>query len=99
SSMRMPNVGGIPYLAPALKQVQERIVATRNKPVALKRDKSINSIFYTYLPSHRNISYFKLDELLEYCQYNGVACPELEHIATQRYFYDPIVEITPGQAE
>jgi DNA mismatch repair protein MutS len=99
SALRMPNVGGIPYLASALKQVQTRIVATANKPVALKRDKSINSIFYTYLPSDRNISYFKLDELLAYCRHNGVIYPELQTLAARRFFYDPAVGITPGEAE
>jgi DNA mismatch repair protein MutS len=99
SSLRMPNIGGIPNLDVLLKQVQARIVATSNKPVALKRDKSINSIFYTYIPSGRNISYRKLDELVAYCHDNGVACPELETIQSQRYFYDPVVAIQPGEAE
>ncbi len=99
STLRMPNVGGIPHLEPALKQVQARIVATPGKAVALKHDKSINSIFYTYLPSKRNISYFKLDELVAYCQNNGVAYPELSTLIGRRYFYDPVVEVAPGEAE
>ncbi len=99
SKLRMPNVGGIPFLAPALKSVQSRIVATPAKPVALKRNKSINSIFYTYVPSDRNISYFKLDELLAYCDQNGVAYPELSTLAQRRYFYDPVIEIRTGEAE
>ncbi|MBI4770695.1 MAG: hypothetical protein HY784_09900, partial [Chloroflexi bacterium] len=99
SSLRMPNVGGIPYLAPALKQVQARIVATPDKPVALKHDKSINSIFYTYLPAGRNVSYFKFDELLAYCDHNGVPYPELQTLADRRYFYDAVAEITSGEAE
>jgi DNA mismatch repair protein MutS len=99
SALRMPNVGGIPYLAAALKEVQGHIVAKPNKPVALKRNKSVNSIFYTYLPTNRNVSYFKLDELLAYCDQNGVAYPELETLAARRYFYDPVVEVAPGEAE
>jgi len=99
SSIRMPNIGGIPYLKDTLKQIQARIVATANKPVALKRDKSINSIFYTYIPTNRNISYNKLDELVVYCQHNGVACPELEDLQAQRYFYDRVVATEPGEAD
>jgi DNA mismatch repair protein MutS len=99
STLRMPNVGGIPYLAPALKRLQARIVATPHKPVALKRIKSINSIFYTYLPSRRNISYFKLSELVDYCRHNDVPFPEIQTLAERRYFYDPVAKTTSGEAE
>jgi DNA mismatch repair protein MutS len=99
SSLRMPNIGGIPHLAQPLKAVQARIAATPNKPVALKRNKRISSIFYTYLPNRRNISYHKLDELMTYCRENGVATPELDELHRNRYFYDPIVEIEYGEAE
>jgi DNA mismatch repair protein MutS len=99
SAVRMPNVGGIPHLNSALKQVQSRIVATQGKPVALKCNKSVNSIFYTYIPNGRNISHAKLDELIAYCGENGVACPELESIPTNCYFYDRVASIEPGEAE
>ncbi len=99
SNLRMPNVGGIPYLQALLKTIQTRIVNTLNKPVALKHNKSINSIFYTYLPSGRNISYYKLEELIQYCHENGVACPELELLLQRRYFYDPVIKIEAGRAE
>jgi DNA mismatch repair protein MutS len=99
SEVRMPNIGGIPHLAGTLKAVQERIVATAGKPVALKHNKGINSIFYTYIPSQRNISYSKLDELLTYCSQNGVACPELQALQTRKYFYDRVSTLGTGNAE
>ncbi|HID87163.1 MAG TPA: hypothetical protein EYP55_07255, partial [Anaerolineae bacterium] len=99
SDRRMPNIGGIPHLERALKQVQARIVAAKDKPVALKRNKSINSIFYSYIPSGRNISYDKLDELIAYCHQSGVECPELEALQTKRYFYDYITAVEPGEAD
>jgi DNA mismatch repair protein MutS len=98
SHLRMPNVGGIPYLPGDLKRIQARIVAKTGKPQALKKNKSINSIFYTYLPTGRNISYFKLEELQAYCRQNDVPCPELDALAQRRYFYDPIVEVSSGEA-
>ncbi len=98
SDLRMPNVGGIPHLERTLKTIQQRIVAKTDKPVALKRVKSINSIFYTYIPQGRNISYRKLDELIDYCHQNDIPCPELEEIRANHYFYDPIVEKRPSRA-
>ncbi|HVG32905.1 MAG TPA: hypothetical protein VM911_07490, partial [Pyrinomonadaceae bacterium] len=97
SDVRMPNIG-IPHLDGMLKELQARIVATSGKPLALKHNKSINSIFYTYIPSKRNISYHKLDELISYCHQNGVLSSELEIIQKQRYFYDSVVTIEPGEA-
>src|SRR5207245_11778118 len=90
SSLRRPNKGGIPHLVLLLKEVQARIVAKRDKPLALKRVKSVNSIFYTYIPTRRNLSYAKLEELISYCRFNGVDCAELEAIHCRRYFYDQI---------
>ena len=98
SDVRMPNLG-IPNLNVTLKKIQHRIVNTKNKPVALKKDKKINSIFYTYLPNNRNISYNKLQELIDYCQNNGVACNELEEINSNHYFYDTIKSIENSEAE
>ena len=99
SARRMPNVGGIPHLEGLLKQIQARIVATPDKPVALKRNKRINSVFYTDLPNGRNISYDKLDELIAYCHDNHVECAELEELQAQRYFYDPVARLESGEAE
>ncbi len=99
SELRRPNIGSIPFLANVLKRVQTAIVATSDKPVALKRDKSINSIFYTYLPNGRNISYSKLDELISYCQHNGVSCPELESLQQKRYLYEPVVAVETGESD
>jgi DNA mismatch repair protein MutS len=99
SAKRMPNIGGIPRLEKTLKTIQARIVATPNKPVALKRNKRINSIFYTYLPTHRRLSYAKLTELLAYCLENGVPAPEIAGILQNHYFYDRITSIEPGEAE
>jgi DNA mismatch repair protein MutS len=99
SGLRRPNKGGIPHLAPLLKVVQARIVAKRDKPVTLKRVKSVNSIFYAYIPLKRNLSYAKLGELIGYCRGNGVACGELEEIQARRYFYDRVRSVSPGEAE
>lgn len=97
SGLRRPNVGGIPHLGDTLKQVQAQIVATPNKPVALKHNKRINSIFYTYIPNGRHISYDKLDELIDYCRQNNVPYPTLETLAQNRYFYDYVDDIQNGQ--
>jgi DNA mismatch repair protein MutS len=99
STLRMPNKGGIPYLAALLKEVQARIVAKQDKPVALKRVKAINSIFYTYLPCNRNLSYGKLGALIEYCHQSRVACGELEAIHSRRYFYDEVKSVADGQSQ
>ncbi len=99
SSLRMPNIGGIPHLSKTLKAIQARIVATTDKPIALKRNKSINSIFYTYLPSGRRLSYAKLEELAEYCRQSNVPAPELDELLANRYFYDGIQRIEEGEAE
>jgi DNA mismatch repair protein MutS len=50
----------------------------------------------------RNISYRKLEELITYCQVNGVNCIELislQQLHQRHYFYDQIVKIEPGEAE
>jgi len=96
SDLRRPNVGSIPYLETTLKAIQRRIVGTQGKPVALKKVKNINSIFYTYIPNKRNISYEKLAELAAYCHQNGVPCPELDVLLERRYFYDQIVATEPA---
>lgn len=93
SKLRMPNYG-IPYLNQLLKDVQRRIVNKKNKAIALKKVKEINSIFYTYLPKNSNISYNKLNELINYCKLNKVNCQELEGIFNNYYLYEPIVKIT-----
>ncbi|MEN3002681.1 MAG: DNA mismatch repair protein MutS [Armatimonadota bacterium] len=99
SSLRHPNIGEIPYLEPVLRRIHERIVQNQDKLVALKRNKSISSIFYTYLHNGRNISYRKLAELIAYCKENGIACEELEALSRQAYHYDSIVRIEHGRAE
>jgi DNA mismatch repair protein MutS len=98
SDLRRPNIG-IPNLTETLKNIQLRIVSTRNKPVALKKVKSINSIFYTYLPNGRNVSYRKLQELIDYCKNNGVLCGELENLNSNHYFYDTIKSVEESEAE
>lgn len=98
SDVRRPNID-IPHLAVPLRAVQARIVAKHDNPLALKRVTDINSIFYTYLPQGRNVSYRKLNELIAYCAQSGIACPELQAVSGQRYFYDPVVNIERGTAE
>jgi DNA mismatch repair protein MutS len=95
---RHPNIGGVPYMTSLLKQIQARIVEARDKPVALKRVKDVNSIFYTYLPNERNPSYDKLQELSDYCHENKVPCAELDNILDRRYFYDSVVEVESEEA-
>lgn len=86
SVLRMPNYG-IPYMKNILKEVQTRIVSTKNKKTSLKKVKNINSIFYTYLPNNRNVSYKKLKELIDYCNENGVYIRDLEKIYENNYHY------------
>jgi DNA mismatch repair protein MutS len=99
SSLRRPNKGGIPHLGPLLKAVHQRIVATVNKPVALKKVKTINSIFFTYIPTKRNLSRAKLGQLITYCDSSGVACDELKKVHANRHFYDRVETLTPGEAQ
>ncbi len=99
SARRLPNIGGIPYLEQTLKTIQARIVARRDKPEALKRNRRISSIFYTYLPSGRRLSYAKLTELAEYCRRNGVAAPEIESLLENRFFYDSIESVEESRGE
>jgi len=89
SKLRMPNYG-IPYMKNILKELQNRIVTKTNKLIAIKKVKNINSIFYTYLPTKRNISHKKLKELITYCELNNVNCEELKVIFNNNYFYDSI---------
>ncbi|BAP56960.1 MutS 1 protein [Thioploca ingrica] len=98
---RRPN-RGIPYLEDVLRQLHARIVKTSHKPISLERAPKIRSIFSSYLRQQRNISYRKLEELITYCQVNGVNCIELislQQLHQRHYFYDQIVKIEPGEAE
>jgi DNA mismatch repair protein MutS len=97
-TLRMPNLG-IPNFSDILKNIQHRIVATQNKSIALKKVKSINSIFYTYLPNGRNISYRKLQELIDYCKVNNVLCNDLENVNSNKYFYDTVKSIENSEAD
>ncbi len=99
SNIRRPNVGGIPHLERQLKEVQQRIVAHTEKQETLKSVKNVNSIFYTYIPNGRNVSYAKLGELIDYCVRNGVNCEELEEIYANRYFYDRVVHVETGEGD
>lgn len=99
TDLRMPNVDSIPYMAWSLKQLQSAIAGKREKVLALKRVKHINSIFYTYLPNQRNISYRKLGELLGYCQLNGITCEEFDQIKARHYFYDKVAQTEESEAE
>jgi len=92
SNVRMPN-DGIPHLKYILKEIQTRIVEKKDKITSLKKMKNINSIFYTYIPNNRNISYHKLKELVEYCNNNDVKCGELNHFLKNNYFYDSIANV------
>ncbi len=98
SATRMPNIG-IPHLSGILKEVQSQLVLNPNKITTLKQNKKINSIFYTYLPNNRNISFQKLDELIDFCRTNNVINQPLEEIAHRHYFYDTIENIETSEAE
>ena len=96
----LPNFG-VPYLEPLLKQVHRCIVETPQKPIALKDDKAVSSVFYTYLPKGSAPSHRMLKRVLAYCQASGVAgtaVTELERLVACRYLYDAIVAIEPSQA-
>ena len=92
-------MGGIPHLAPLLKEVQQRIVEQEGKAESLKSVKRVNSIFYTYIPTGRNVSYAKLKELIDYCTRNGVDCSELRTIYENHYFYDRVAKVERGESE
>jgi DNA mismatch repair protein MutS len=92
----------IPYLTAVLKQIHKRIVETRNKHVALENAPNVHAIFSTYLSKKRDISYGKLNELIAYCQANGVDCVELaqlQQLQKRHYFYDRITKIEAGEAD
>ncbi len=98
STKRHPNYG-IPHLKHLLKQLHQRIVATPNKPLSLKKDRQIASIFYDYVPRNCNISYQTLAALIEYCDLNAIECEELKAIQQRHYFYDAIVSIEASNGE
>ncbi|MBM3152514.1 MAG: hypothetical protein FJZ96_10000 [Chloroflexi bacterium] len=97
SDKRMPNIGGIPHLFRTLKTIQARIVARKDKPEALKHNKRINSIFYTYIPTNRRLSYAKLAELSAYCHRNGVDAREIDSVLKNRFFYDTVESVEEGK--
>jgi len=101
SSLHMTNVDSIPYLGNVLKQIQKEIVENRDlipHKDKLKYNKSIGNIFYTYLRLNRNLSYFKLQELIDYCCKYKISHQNLENIAKNHYFYDKIVKIEHSKA-
>jgi len=98
--LRMPNFG-VPYVASLLKQTHQCIVQTSNKPIALKRNKVVSSVFYNYLPRKVAPSYRTLERVLAYCQENGItgtAVTELERIVSRRLFYDAVSAIEISKA-
>jgi DNA mismatch repair protein MutS len=97
-SKQVPNTG-IPYLENILRKIHKRILETPNKKVTLGKASKIRSIFSIYLRLKRNISYIKLDALIEYCQINGIDCSELIEARKRPYFYDRIVSVTAGETE
>ncbi len=99
SSIRRPNIGGIPHLQSTLRAIHKRIVTTPDKPVALKRNKSVVAVFDSYLPRERNPSYAKLKEVINYYKQNAVDCTELENIVNKGYLYLPVVNIEESKAE
>lgn len=100
SAKRMPNFG-LPHSAQLLKALWQRIVSTPNKLITLKRDKRVNSLFYTYLPKGSNPSYHMLELVQAYCPVNavaGVEVTELKRLLIHRYLYDCVVAIEPSEA-
>jgi DNA mismatch repair protein MutS len=98
STKRHPNYG-IPHLSALLKLLHQRIIATPNKPLSLKKANRVASIFYEYVPRNCNISYQTLAILIDYCALNAIECDELKAIQQQHYFYDAIVSIEASSAE
>lgn len=100
SPHRLPNFG-VPHLASFLRKIHNDIVSRRDKPQALKRDKAVSSIFYTYLPKGSAPSYRTLEKLLGYCQADrvtGTNVVELQTLIQRRYLYDIVVDIQPSEA-
>jgi DNA mismatch repair protein MutS len=102
SSIRMTNVDSIPYLYDTLNKIKKRYMEVSSsipKKDKFKYNKKISGIFDSYIPQKRNISYFKLRELLEYCIKYEIDCKELEEIDRNHYFYDKINKIEQSKSE
>jgi len=100
TDLRMPNVDVIPHLEKELKTIQKMIVDRGKQGLKredmLKHNKNISGIFYSYLRQGRNLSYFKLKQLIDYCERIGVKCMELEELKElfqKGYFYDRVKTI------
>ena len=102
SSLRMTNVDSIPYLDQVLLEIKERYLRNSDripKHDKLKYNKSVSSIYGTYIPNKRNISYHKLRELIDYCKKYGISCNELEKTNENYYFYDKISKFEDSESE
>ncbi|MFX1534853.1 MAG: hypothetical protein ACFFDI_11570 [Promethearchaeota archaeon] len=64
-----------------------------------KYNKNIASIFDSYIPQKRNLSFLKLKELIDYCYKCKINCKELEEIYENHYFYDSIEKIEQSHSE
>ena len=100
--VHMTNIHSIPYLNGLLKTIQKRIVDKGNSiphQDKLKYNKQIGSIFYSYIPQKRNISFKKLNDLVEYCLKYNIKCVELISILENHFFYDQIIDIKESKAK
>lgn len=100
TNLRMTNIDIVPYLKEKLLILQKNIVNHENIPskMKLKYAKKINGIFYSYLRQNRNLSYFKLKELIDYCLKFGIPCNEFEELHKRNYFYDKVTIIIKGRS-
>ena len=106
TDLRMPNVDVVPQIEGRLKKIQKEIVARGKQGLEsrlrLKHNKSRSGIFYSYLRQGRNLSYFKLKQLLDYCERLGVECGELEELKglfQRNYFYDRVKKIEASESD
>lgn len=102
SSLRMTNVDSIPYFKNILMTIKSRYLKNCDlipKKYKLKYNKKISGIYYSYIRQKRNISFFKLKELIEYCVKCNIDCSELKEVYNKSYFYDKIKTIKNSESE
>jgi DNA mismatch repair protein MutS len=102
SDLRMTNIDSIPYLNETLLEIKSRYLAKSKELLSgskLKYNKKISAVYDSYMRQGRNISFFKLKELIKFFRKNNIDCNELEEIYERFYFYDKISKIEHSKSE
>jgi DNA mismatch repair protein MutS len=99
---RMANIDSIPYLVSLLEKIRKEYLekaAEIPKEGKLKYNPSISSIFRSYIPRNRNLSYHKMRELIAYCEKYNIRCEEIKQIYHNYYFYDKVATVEESASE